>query len=67
MEQEELIRLAVVISMTGLSRSKIYDLISKNEFPKQVKLGNTKSVTWVKSEIYSWNAEQIARRDSEAA
>ena len=64
---EELIRLAIVISITGLSRSTIYDLISKNQFPKQVKLGSTKSAAWVKSEIYQWNAEQIAKRDSEAA
>ena len=65
--KEELIRLAVVISITGVSRSKTYELISKNQFPKQVKLGNTKSSAWVKSEIYAWNAEQIAKRDSEAA
>ncbi len=65
--EQELIRLAVVISITGVSRSKIYELISKNQFPKQVKLGNTKSSAWVKSEIYQWNAEQIAKRDSEAA
>lgn len=65
--EQELIRLAVVISITGLSRSKIYELISKNLFPRQVKLGNTKSSAWVKSEIYKWNAEQIAKRDSEAA
>ena len=64
---QELIRLAVVTSITGVSRSKIYELISKNQFPKQVKLGNTKSSAWVKSEIYQWNAEQIARRDSEVA
>ncbi len=65
--EQELIRLAAVISITGLSRSKIYDLISKNKFPRQVKLGNTKSSAWVKSEIYIWNADQIAKRDSEAA
>ena len=64
---EELIRLAIVMSVTGLSRSAIYDLISKKEFPPQVKLGNTKSSAWVKSEIYAWNAKQIAKRDSEAA
>jgi len=65
--QEELIRLTVVMTITGLSRSTIYDLISKGEFPKQVKLGNTKSSAWVKSEVYTWNAEQIAKRDKEVA
>ena len=65
--KEELVRLAVVITITGLSRSTIYDLMSKNLFPRQVKLGNTKSSAWVKSEIYQWNAEQIAKRDSEVA
>lgn len=65
--EQELIRLNTVMSITGLSRSTIYDFISRDEFPKQVRLGSTKSVTWVKSEIYQWNAEQIAKRDSKAA
>ena len=65
--EQELIRLATVIAITGLSRSTIYDLMSKDLFPKKLKLGNTKSSAWVKSEIYQWNAEQIAKRDSEVA
>lgn len=64
---EELIRIDCVISIASLSRSAIYDLISKNEFPKQVKLGTTRSAAWVRSEVEQWVDDQIDGRDKEVA
>lgn len=44
--QERFIRLPEVIHLCGLSRSTIYDLISREAFPKQISLGG-KNVAWV--------------------
>jgi prophage regulatory protein len=44
-----LIRLNEVLAMTGLSRSGVYRSIEKQQFPKQVSLGD-RAVAWVESE-----------------
>ncbi|NOQ93190.1 MAG: AlpA family phage regulatory protein [Methylophaga sp.] len=59
-----IIRLNDVKKMTGLSRSSIYDLISKGLFPKQIKL-TPRSSGWVLSEIQQWLDDRIAARDAE--
>ncbi len=46
-------RLPEVMSRTGLSRSTIYELISKGRFPSQIGLG-PRAVGWVESEIVDW-------------
>ena len=51
-----------VISITSLSRSSIYALMKKGEFPNQVKL-SSRRVGWVKSEVDALiQARSIARR-----
>jgi prophage regulatory protein len=50
---DRMIKLPEVISMTGLSRSSIYLLIKKGNFPPQVKL-STRSSGWFWREINSW-------------
>ena len=47
------IRMSEVKSTTGLSRSHIYDLISKGSFPRQYKLGQRAS-GWLESEVSDW-------------
>jgi prophage regulatory protein len=34
--------------------------MSRNEFPKQVTLGNGRAVGWVESEITAWLKQQVA-------
>ncbi len=60
--QERFIRLPEVMHLCGLSRSTIYDLISRNVFPAQISLGG-KNVAWLHSEITAWMAERIADRN----
>lgn len=60
--QERFLRLPEVMHLCGLSRSTIYDLISRSEFPQQVSLGG-KNVAWVHSEVSAWMADCIARRN----
>ena len=63
----KLIRIKSVIELTGLSKSYVYDLSTRNLFPKSIQLvpGGT-SVAWVESEVEGWIEERIAERDQEA-
>jgi prophage regulatory protein len=47
---DRMIKLPEVISVTGLSRSSIYLLIKKGNFPPQIKL-STRSSGWLWKEI----------------
>lgn len=60
--QERFLRLPEVMHLCGLSRSTIYDLISREAFPKQISLGG-KNVAWAQSEITAWMSERIADRN----
>lgn len=60
--QERFLRLPEVMHLCGLSRSTVYDLISRNAFPQQVSLGG-KNVAWLHSEITAWMCERIAERN----
>ncbi|HAH8770449.1 TPA: AlpA family transcriptional regulator, partial [Escherichia coli] len=60
-QQERFIRLPEVMHLCGLSRSTIYDLISRDAFPQQISLGG-KNVAWVQSEVSAWMAARIAAR-----
>lgn len=64
--QERFMRLPEVIHVSGLSRSTIYDLISRSAFPTQVSLGG-KNVAWLASEVTAWMNERIAARGQERA
>ena len=61
--QTALIRRKEVERLTALSRSRIYDLMKRGEFPKQVILG-AMSVAWLEIEIREWIASRIADRKS---
>lgn len=61
--KQRFMRLPEVKSVTGLSRSHIYDLISRGEFPSQYKLGGRAS-GWLESEVSDWVCLQIANSSS---
>lgn len=50
---DRLVRLKTVMDATGLSKSTIYDLISKNKFPPQFKISD-RAVGWRESSILAW-------------
>ena len=54
----QLLRLPQVIEITSLSKSRIYDLMSKNEFPNNISMGRRTSV-WVRKDIENW-CKQVA-------
>ena len=53
MSSQKICRLPEVVNRTGLSRSAVYDLISKGRFPSQINLG-PRTVGWVENEITDW-------------
>jgi prophage regulatory protein len=61
-----LIKRPEVSLLPGLSRSAIYDLMTRGVFPRCVKLG-PKSVAWPENEIHEWISQKIAERDAKAA
>jgi len=56
-----LIRLNEVLAMTGLSRSSMCRSIEKQQFPKQVSLGD-RAVAWVESEVQAWVVDRVVSR-----
>lgn len=59
-----ILRLPRVKEITGLSRTAIYDKLSRSEFPRPISLGS-RSIGWLESEVNDWIAEQVekSRRD----
>ncbi len=59
-----ILRLPIVKSRTGLSRSSIYSQISKGDFPKQISLGQ-RSVGWLEEDIEDWINQRIEESQKE--
>ncbi len=49
-------RRAEVEAITGLSRSTIYEMMGRGDFPRPVRLGR-KAVGWPESKISEWLAQ----------
>jgi prophage regulatory protein len=48
-----ILRLPVVLDLTGLSRSTIYLRIKRGEFPKPVSLG-ARAIGWREADVQDW-------------
>ena len=55
---ESFIRLKKVEDRTGLKKSMVYDLMSKDKFPKSIKIGD-RAVAWIESEVDQWIQNKI--------
>jgi prophage regulatory protein len=60
-----LLRIKEVSFLTGLPKSSVYDLMSRQLFPRSVSLPGGKSVAWSSSEINQWIVARIAARDTD--
>ena len=54
----KILRLPSVQARIELSRSTIYSLISKGEFPSPISLGE-RAVGWLEEDIDNWLAEKV--------
>jgi prophage regulatory protein len=57
--RKRLIRLPMVLARVGYSRSRIYELIKAEKFPRPVKLGPRASA-WVEEDIDAWINSRVA-------
>lgn len=48
-----MLRVSQVLALTGLSKTKIYDLQNKGDFPMRVQL-SPRRVAWVEAEVQAW-------------
>ena len=58
---DKFLRINEILKTTGLSRSQIYVLVGKGQFPKQVKVSD-KASAWLASEVEAWMNERVAGR-----
>jgi len=58
-----ILRLPEVEAAVGLKRSQIYEGIAGGKFPAPVPLGE-RAVGWLEDEIFTWQEERIAARDT---
>ena len=56
---QKILRLPAVRSLTGLSRSTVYQKISNGDFPKAISLG-TRAVGWLESDVEAWIGQKVA-------
>lgn len=61
-----ILRLAQVIDMTGLRKTKIYELQAQGRFPMSVRI-TTHSVGWVEQEVQAWLTGRLAARKPQPA
>lgn len=59
------LRLPEVMHRVGFSRSAIYKLVARNEFPRPINIG-VRAVAWPENEIEQWLADRISASRSEA-
>lgn len=57
-EQVTFLRLPEVKAVTGLSKTSLYGLIRRQNFPAPVRLG-PRAVAWVRSEVNQWAASRV--------
>jgi prophage regulatory protein len=58
-----ILRLAQVIDITGLGKTKIYELQSEGTFPMRVQI-TAHSVGWIEEEVQAWLAKRVAASTS---
>lgn len=63
---KRLLKLKIVTEVTGVSRSHLYALAKRGDFPKPVKL-TERSSAWIESEVQDWIDSRIAQRDGGVA
>jgi prophage regulatory protein len=58
-----ILRLGQVKQMTGLGKTKIYELQAREDFPRRVPLTGH-AVGWIEAEIQTWLQRRAAARDA---
>lgn len=54
----QLLNMAEVTKRTSLSRSTIYSLLKRGEFPRRVRCGRTSRIAFSAADVDAWIADQ---------
>jgi prophage regulatory protein len=63
---QRILRCPEVVKTVGLSRSRIYDLIKRGEFPPPFPLGK-RAVGWSSTAVERWVEEKVAAGEQQPA
>lgn len=64
---QRLLRLNEVLSITALSRSRLYELQARGEFPRAVRIAD-RAVAWKEADIAAWiESRPLAGADPDEA
>lgn len=58
-----LMRMPAVLSRTGLARSKLYELVASDQFPRPVKLSGRLNA-WPENEVDAWIKARLQEREA---
>lgn len=58
MKSNKFLRLPKVLEQLGVGKTKLWDMVRKEEFPKPIKLG-AKIAVWLSSDVESFIEEKI--------
>lgn len=61
---ERLIRRPALEALVGLSRSTIYEMMQRGEFPRPVKIGR-RAVAWRESAVLAWSQSCVLSGEDE--
>ena len=56
------LRIAAVQAKTGLTRTRVYELVESGDFPQPIKIGK-RAVAWIEREVEAWLQTRVAERD----
>ncbi len=59
MKTDNLITLHDVMKMTAMSKTTIYKLIQRGEFPKNIRIQGTSSSRWSNNAVNEWVQKQL--------
>ena len=62
---DRFLRRREVEELCGINRTTLYEMIKRNQFPKQVRL-NPGNVRWSLHEVQAWQRERLAAREATA-
>lgn len=48
-----------VIERVGFKKTKLYNWIKEDKFPKPISISDTRSVRWIESDVENWIMNQI--------
>ncbi|TMQ03123.1 MAG: AlpA family phage regulatory protein [Deltaproteobacteria bacterium] len=63
-EAIRILRLPQVLNVTGLAKTKIYELQSQGTFPMRIQITGH-SVGWIEHEVQAWLAQRAAARSDD--